>query len=400
VIKKTGLIDYSTALGLNSNVTLTTPFLSGRDKQGWITVPAILAYYITPHGFGHAVRSLEVVRHLRICDPNLVILLVSDLPEFIIRQSLGFLPLYRRRRLDVGLVQQDSIRFDLKATRLALEQLRSGQERLIAEELRFFREQRVSAVVSDVAFLPFFAAERADLPCIGLGNFTWDWIYGEYVRFDKAWIDLIGWVREGYRRCGLFLQLPMHGDCSVCPNLRDVPLICRKAARCREETLDVLGCTDSQKNYLISFFDLPLEENALRRIECIPGARFFFKHPLHYRLTNGRSLDPFDLSYVDVVAAMDAVITKPGYGIVADCLAHGAPVVYCDRGEFPEYEVLVTAIHEHLTHAYLSSEDLYAGRWARALAAVACNPRRLPDIRDDGARVCAELILAEIHRSR
>lgn len=23
-----------------------------------------IAYYITPHGFGHAVRSLEVIRHL------------------------------------------------------------------------------------------------------------------------------------------------------------------------------------------------------------------------------------------------------------------------------------------------------------------------------------------------
>ena len=98
------------------------------------------------------------------------------------------------------------------------------------------------------------------------------------------------------------------------------------------------------------------------------------------------------ISYTDLVAAMDGIITKPGYGIVSDCLVHGTPMVYTDRGPFPEYDILVDEIKRHLPNVYLPSQDLYAGSWKDALQELAGQPRRHPKIRDDGAAVCAELI--------
>ena len=95
----------------------------------------------------------------------------------------------------------------------------------------------------------------------------------------------------------------------------------------------------------------------------------------------------------DVVAAMDAVITKPGYGIVADCLAHGTPMVYTDRGGFPEYEILVAEIERCLTAAYLPLADLYAGRWAATLERLDARPRRHVPVPDEGAAVCAATVL-------
>ena len=351
-----------------------------------------IAYYITPHGFGHAVRSLEVIRHLLASDAGLRITVVSDIPEFLVKQCVGRALPFRRRRLDVGLVQEDSVRFDLEGTQTALDVLFRNHETLIAEEVRFFREESIQGIVSDIAFLPFYAASQCGLPAIGLGNFTWDWIYQSYARSDPAWAPLIAWIREGYRRCDLLLQLPMHGDCSSCPHLRDVPLVARTATRKPQETLKLLGCDPKQRHYLISFSDLKLTAGALRTLEGIDDAVFFYKHPLKLQFANGRSLDAFDLSYPDVVAAMDSVITKPGYGIVSDCLAHGTPMVYTDRGPFPEYDILVDAIKCYLTNAYLPSQDLYAGSWEGALREIAKQPRRYPEIRKDGAAVCAELV--------
>lgn len=351
-----------------------------------------IAYYITPHGFGHAVRSLEVIRQLLRQNPTLEVTLVSDIPEFLVEQRVGKRLPFRRRRLDVGLVQKDSVRFDLKASREALETLFVNRESLVEEEARFLREEGIQTMVSDIAFLPFYAAARHGIPAIGLSNFTWDWIYADYARTDPSWRPLIAWVKEGYRHCELLLQLPMHGDCSACPNRRDVPLVARKADRSPAETRRLLGWEPEKKHYLLAFSHLDLTESALKRLAAIENAVFFFKHPLAFDFANGRSLDEFELSYSDVVAAMDGVITKPGYGIVADCLVHGIPIVYSDRGPFPEYGILVEAIQRHLPNAHLPSRDLYAGSWADALRELARQPRRIPRLRDDGAAVCARLI--------
>jgi hypothetical protein len=351
-----------------------------------------IAYYITPHGFGHAVRSLEIIRHLVANDSEFQVTIVSDIPQFLVEQCVGKALPFRRRRLDIGLVQKDSVRFDLEATKSALELLFQNHGVLIEEETSFFDEASIHGIVSDIAFLPFYAASRHAIPAIGLSNFTWDWIYQSYASLDASWGPLIEWIREGYGHCSLFLQLPMHGDCTSCPSIQDVPLVARKAQKTASETMELLQCDPHKRHYLISFTDLDLKEEALRRLEAIEGTVFFFKHPLEFQFANGRSLDTFDLFYPDVVAAMDGVITKPGYGIVSDCLVQGTPIVYTDRGSFPEYEVLVQAIQSHLTNVYLPSQDLYSGSWEGALQEITRPPRHTPAIRNDGAAVCAELI--------
>lgn len=351
-----------------------------------------IAFYITPHGFGHAVRSLEVIRHLVSGDTGLHLTVVSDIPDFLIEQRVGKPLPFRRRRLDVGLVQKDSIRFDLKATHSALQDLYRNHDKLVEEEVRFLHDEGIQTLVSDIAYLPFHASSRCGIPGIGLGNFTWDWIYASYARTDPSWQPLIAWIKNGYRCCDLLLQLPMHGDCSSCPNRRDVPLVARKAERNPAETRKLLGGDPDSKHYLLAFSYLALTESALEKLEAVDDATFFFKHPLHFHFANGRSLDEFDISYTDLVAAMDGIITKPGYGIVSDCLVHGTPMVYTDRGPFPEYDILVDEIKRHLPNVYLPSQDLYAGSWKDALQELARQPRRHPRIRDDGAAVCAELI--------
>jgi L-arabinokinase len=353
-----------------------------------------LAYYITPHGFGHAVRSIEVIRHLLVLAPALEIVIVSTLPEFLVHQSLGDSVPIRRRQLDIGLVQRDSIQFDLSATLERLQSLHDQRDALVADEIHFFKTQEIQTVVCDIPFLPFAAASQAFIPAIGMGNFTWDWIYQAYAAADSRWTPLVDWIRESYHKCHLLLQLPMHGDCSACPHIQDVPLVARRAQRKREETLKILGLGLDQKVYLISFGWLELGETALKRLEEITDAMFLFKHPLSFQFRNGMCLDDHPLSYEDVVAAVDGVITKPGYGIVSDCLAHGTPVIYTDRGFFPEYDILVQEMAKHLTTVYISSEDLYAGKWGAAIEELLRQPRVAPTLPCNGAEVCAEIILS------
>ena len=47
------------------------------------------------------------------------------------------------------------------------------------------------------------------------------------------------------------------------------------------------------------------------------------------------------LRYEDLVAAVDVVATKPGYGIISECVANDTAMLYTSRGRFPEYDVMV-----------------------------------------------------------
>jgi L-arabinokinase len=359
----------------------------------------ILAYYITPHGFGHAVRSLEVIRNLLELDPLLDVVVVSDLPDFLIAQNVGRPVKQRRRRLDVGLVQRDSVRFDLDASLEAVYSLHDGHKALVEEEARFLEACGARALVADVPFLAFLASSKRGIPSIGLGNFTWDWIYQGYAVRDNRWDRVVSWIRECYGACDLFLQLPMHGDCSACPTILDVPLVARKARRTREETRAILQCGQGVKAHLVAFASLDLDEKAQRRLEAMKDTLFFYKQPLRLTSRNARSLDGLaQVSYADVIGAMDGVITKPGYGIVSDCLANGTPMVYSDRGHFPEYDILVDWIERHLTAVHLPSGDLYSGDWESAVHRMEGMPRRVPRIRTDGAEVCARIILERLDR--
>jgi hypothetical protein len=79
--------------------------------------------------------------------------------------------------------------------------------------------------------------------------------------------------------------------------------------------------------------------------------------------------------------------------MVSDCLSHGTPMIYSDRGIFPEYSILVEGIKAHLSCCYMPQEDLYSGKWRPYLEGLSQKPRLQPGLKTDGAQVAAERIL-------
>jgi L-arabinokinase len=97
--------------------------------------------------------------------------------------------------------------------------------------------------------------------------------------------------------------------------------------------------------------------------------RFLFPGEL-----DGARLDALGLRYVDVVGAADVVLTKPGYGIVTDAIGAGTRLVYTERGDFPEYPVLVREMPRHLACAHVSNHALREGEVVAALDDVLARP--------------------------
>ena len=84
-------------------------------------------------------------------------------------------------------------------------------------------------------------------------------------------------------------------------------------------------------------------------------------------------------------AAVDIVITKPGYGIISECIANDTALLYTSRGHFVEYDVLVREMPRWLRCGFISNEDLLAGNWQDALDRVLALPAAPEKADVDGA---------------
>ena len=102
------------------------------------------------------------------------------------------------------------------------------------------------------------------------------------------------------------------------------------------------------------------------------------------------------LRYEDLVHAVDVVVTKPGFGIVAECIANETAILYTSRGRFVEYEVMVAEMPRFLRCEYLDLDSLLAGRWLEPLNRLLNSPAPPERPRTDGAGVVVEMIVERL----
>jgi hypothetical protein len=348
--------------------------------------------YITGHGFGHSTRTAAVVAALAERLPALRVTIVSTAPETLFRLNLNLPFEFRRQGLDIGVVQQDSIRLDARATLAATARLLESQPALIEAEAARLRRDGADLVLADIPPAAFPIARAAGIPGIGISNFTWDWIYAEYVAALPEFADLVPAIRDAYRQADLLLRLPFHGPCDAFPVIRDIPMVARRAQRSREEVRRRLGLDGSHPVVLLSFGGFELTGVDWAAVERLTDFQFVVTQPPPWRLRNVQVLELDGCRYEDVIGQSDAVITKPGYGIVSDCLVNRVPVLYTSRGAFPEYAPLVEGLTRWGVSRFISNDDLLGGRWHEGLSALLALPPAWPELPADGAAQAAQII--------
>jgi L-arabinokinase len=366
-----------------------------------------LVYYISGHGFGHASRSIEVVNALLDRRPHLAVHIRTAAPRWLFDLTVRGAFSFEAVDTDPGVVQHDSLSLDAAETIRRAEAYVDALPALAASEAARLQALHASFVVADIPPLGLEAARVAGVPAVAIGNFTWDWIYRDY-EGGSATADALG---EVYRRAGRAYRLPMSGGFETIPEVQDLPFVARQARHAPEETRARLGLLTGRLalvsfgGYGVSGVDL----DALSRttgwtllvsasVPFGPGRR-----PLAQAGARG-ALHPLDepamyalgLRYEDVVAAVDVVVTKPGYGIISECLANGTALLYTDRGHFIEYEVLTREMPRFVRCAYLPQPELLAGHWQQALDRLVAAPAPPERPAVNGAAVAADRIVRQL----
>jgi L-arabinokinase len=360
----------------------------------------MLALYVTGHGYGHATRAAALAAALRSLEPRLDLEVRTEAPSWLFtEQSPGVK--VSRGGADAGLVQRDALDVDLEAS---VERQRALDERwpaLVAEEARWLRGRAARLVVGDIPPLAFAAAAEAGVPSLGVSNFCWDWVFEPYEREDARWGPARRRCAAAYALAERAYRLPLHGDFPSFRAVEDVPLLCRLGSSTREGWLRERGLPgDGRPLVLAAFggFDVALTLPAGEDLGAFLFAGFGEKPPGlradWVRLRSGTSRDQ-----LEAVSACDVVLTKPGYGILSEALAHGKRVLYVPREGFREIGPLVAGLRERGACAALPREDFAAGRWRSWLEALLAVPAPAR-ARADGAAVLARALLERHARPR
>jgi L-arabinokinase len=364
----------------------------------------VVVFYISGHAFGHASRCIEIINALLEASPATRVIVRTSAARWLFDVTVRGPVEFHELVCDTGVVQRDSLHLDERRTINDAAGFMAALEPMAAAEAGFLRQRGATLVVGDIPPLAFLAAHRARVPSIAIGNFTWDWIYEGYREALTAWPDLVPGIRRAYGHASLTLRLPMWGGFEGwnCPII-DLPFVARHSTRSAGEVRRIIGVPDGRRLALASFGGLgisglplaPLAElddwtvvttaHALEAVGPVPPDVHVIEDAAVYRA---------GLRYEDLVRAADVVVTKPGYGIIAECLANDTAIVYTDRGHFAEYDVLVDAMPRYVRCRFIPREDLFQGHWQEHLDAVLAQPPAPQHPRTDGASVAASYLLA------
>jgi L-arabinokinase len=358
----------------------------------------MLAVYVSGHGYGHSTRTGEVLRAVRAGAPALRIGVVTSAPGFLFEGVAPPLDV-RPVECDVGLVQRDALVIDEAGT---LDRwrtfMRTWRER-VEHEARWLRAHAVRLVVGDIPPLAFAAASEAGVRSVALGNFSWDWVYGHLAVRQPGLEEAAVAAAAAYGLAGLLLRLPFAGDLSAFPRIEDVPLVARRPRVRKGEARRRLGLEGPRPVVLLSFGGAGLPGLRPEVFGLLSEYRFVLTgggsegpQPPNLRRLDGGSLAAAGLEYPDLVGAADVVVTKPGYGIVSDCIGASTRLVYTERGDFPEYPIMVGEMGRYLPAVHVSNEDLAAGRLRPAIDDVLGQPWPDPPDLSGAARVADRLL--------
>lgn len=347
-----------------------------------------ILYAATGHGFGHATRSLAIIRLLRERYPNVEVTLScavdSAALQRFIPDSHPHLQL-RARDYEPGLVQKTCFEVDPEATAARYQQLSGELEQRVEDEFRYLRQQGYDAVISDIAAIPLAAAARLQLPSLVIGNFTWDWILQPVVeRYQGQYpglLDYYSQLRADYRQADLYLRLPFGAPEHPFRQVEEVPMIGRRSVLDVAQIYRRLGIEQIAEKPLVLVAVGGWSSDGLGavHIQGCEDYRFLVVGDLPISAECAEICRlPFSLgagiSFPDLVRIADVGVVKPGYGTCSEFVLNGAAMVGIERKHMRETAVMDPLISDHIPFSPLGLEDFFAGRWQAALEQTLVRP--------------------------
>lgn len=306
---------------------------------------SVILFYVSGHGFGHAVRAAQVAASLAF-EHGVRVIIRTAAPQWLFPESENIV--VERADVDAGPAQIDCLTTDLEGTLLGFGAMVSRLDERVEAELDTIRKWRPSAIVCDISPLGVAAGASAGIPTLVVANFLWDWILADYEKQEPAFANVASALSSIYEKATAILKTPLSGGMEKYSNILEIPLIARRSQFSKEEAKKRLGLPLDKKFALVSLGGLGSDRffSSINRRVTVCGLLSLGDRTM----VDGRMrwYDRRVTAHEDLMAAADVVIGKMGYGLCSEIIAAKRPFLYTPRHDFVEYFVLAEETARHV----------------------------------------------------
>ncbi len=357
-----------------------------------------IAWFVTPHGYGHAARACAIMDELARQVPSVVPHVFTRVPAAFFNDSVGVPVHYHDELTDIGVAQDCPLREDLVRTAERLDAFlpldRAQVDRLAGQ----IAELGCRMVVCDIAPLGVAVAKEAGVPSVLVENFTWHWIYRGYGQAPPSLAAHADYLERLFASATYHIQTAPVSDpgmpdlltAPVARAFRDPPNAVRRKL-CLDERAPVVlismgGVRDRHplRGALRSHADVTfVVPGAADRVER-DGNLLLLPHGPRFH-------------HPDLVRAASVVVGKVGYSTVAEIYHAGVPFGYIQRPHFREAAVLARFVDDTIPSVSFAGEDFRSGDWVErvpALLSMQAVERQTPN----GAAQAAAFIAGKMTR--
>ncbi len=344
-------------------------------------IPLHIAFFVTPHGYGHAARSSAVMKAIRDLVPDVVFEIYTRTPVWFFNMTLQHGFNYHPLLTDIGIVQTTAMNEDLPGTIQQLEQMLPFRMQVIEELAHEVRAAGCKLVLCDIAPLGIAVAHAAGLPSILEENFTWDWIYAGYLAQEPRFSPFIHYLREAFSAADIHIRtLPACAEHLPADLVTNV--VARKPRTPAYTTRQQLNLAQETPMVMITMGGIVTEYPFLDRLVNAKEVNFLVPGGSdHYEQRGSLVLIPHHSNFYhpDLVAASNAIIGKLGYSTLAEAYFAGLPFAYVPRERFRESGPMGRYAQEAMGAIELPEEDFFNGAWLNLLPRLLTQPRYKPN---------------------
>jgi UDP:flavonoid glycosyltransferase YjiC (YdhE family) len=351
-----------------------------------------MAYFISPHGYGHAARAAAIMAALHQQRPAVHFEIFTQVPAWFFADSLPGNFSYHSVLTDIGLAQKNSLVEDLPQTLQRLAKFipfESDQIEKLAEQVQGLG---CSLILCDISPLGLAVARAAGLPSILVENFIWDWIYQGYAAREPEFEKYIVLFQSWFKSATYHIQTE-----PICqPNSASLTTepVSRPKRTPANLTRQKLGLPAEARAILLTMGGIPWDYSFL-----VP----LLAYPDYYFIIPGGSEQPeirqnlvllphhSQFFHPDLVHAADAVVGKLGYSTLAEVYHAGIPFGYIPRPGFRESEVMSRYVDRYMSGVEITAAQFENGAWLAVLPELLALPR-LNHTTTNGAEQAAQFI--------
>ena len=321
---------------------------------------------ISAHGLGHLAQTAPVLDALCAQTRGLRLTVRSALPreQLARRITADFLHVPEAR--DFGFVMHNAVDIDLAASARRYRELHAEWPRRVAAEADWLRRHQIDAVLSNVAYLPLAAAATTGIPAAGLCSLNWAELFAHYFGAEPWAAAIHAQMLAAYNAARGFLRITPGLAMTNLQRRHEISPIARIGRRDRARVARLLDLHESERWVLLAMggmeFRLPVQDWPQIRGLCwlVPG---------EWQIRRGdvRAMAANDLNFSDLLASVDAVVTKPGYGTFVEAACGGIPILYLQRDDWPETPHFAAWLAVNARAASMARERLMAGDYIDVL---------------------------------